>query len=536
MERKHEVVSLVSDEHAPNPASASGADVSEAASARSDSERVLHAVDEAFTPRDVEMLRQIDESVVFTRGLAFFQALVRALAQALNTRYSFVARFDDVDRSVMHILSFWDSAERTHKDNYTFPVAGTPCTFVLKGEIVAIPRDVLEHYPAERRRGVQSYLAIPLIDRAGVVVGHLVAADTKPNDWADVDLRIIRLFAMRTAAEIIRRQYEEELEQARIAAEAANRAKSEFLATMSHELRTPLNGILGFAQLLHRDPALGPQQLESLGIIKTCGEHLLTLINDVLDLAKVEAGKLELQSVEFDLPELVRMVAELARLRASQSGVAFELAASGDLPRLVCGDARRLRQILINLLGNAVKFTPSGRVCLRVVHAPKADGAIRLFFEVTDTGIGIPADQLERIFEPFHQVCANGASVEGTGLGLSITRRLVALMGGEIQVVSAPGRGSAFSFELAFGPASTPVNPQPLVAGETRAMAAHLPRAHASRLIELCREGDILGVRVELDRLASGGECSVTTLAQLQELAQRYDLRAIRQLIESHLS
>jgi len=240
-----------------------------------------------------------------------------------------------------------------------------------------------------------------------------------------------------------RKQAETERE-ARRAADAANRAKSEFLANMSHELRTPLNGILGYAQILLRDKTLAERQSAGLNVIRQSGEHLLTLINDVLDLAKIEAGKLTLNPEAIPLVGFLRVIADIIRVRAEQKGVDFILDMAPDLPQGIQADEQRLRQVLLNLLSNAVKFTDRGYVTLRARFLPPS----RLRFEVQDTGVGISQEQLELIFQPFEQVGETQRRQGGTGLGLAISRQFVRLMGGDIRVESCIGQGSTFWFEL----------------------------------------------------------------------------------------
>ncbi len=227
-------------------------------------------------------------------------------------------------------------------------------------------------------------------------------------------------------------------------AEQANRSKSVFLANMSHELRTPLNGILGYAQILQRDRTVGEKQIAALNVIQQSGEHLLTLINDILDLAKIEANKLELHRTQIHLPEFLRVIAEIVGVKADQKGLDFISDIDPDLPVVIQGDEKRLRQILLNLLSNSVKFTDCGQVTLRARFFPPA----RLRFEVQDSGVGIGEDQLETIFEPFEQVGDMRRQLGGTGLGLAISRQFVRLMGGEIRVESCIGQGSTFWFEL----------------------------------------------------------------------------------------
>ncbi|MGB3759331.1 MAG: MASE1 domain-containing protein [Rivularia sp. (in: cyanobacteria)] len=243
-----------------------------------------------------------------------------------------------------------------------------------------------------------------------------------------------------------------ELNKAKVLAERANHAKSDFLANMSHELRTPLNGILGYAQVLQRSRTLNDNNLKSVSIIHQCGEHLLTLINDVLDLAKIEARKMEIHPKDAHLPSFLQSVVEISRIRAEQKDVDFIYTADPDLPTGVQIDEKRLRQVLINLLGNAIKFTDNGAVTFNVsaiVNKSLADVPIWKFrFEIKDTGVGMSEEQLKGIFLPFEQVGKVEKQTEGTGLGLTISQTIVKMMGGEIQLESTLGEGSCFWFEV----------------------------------------------------------------------------------------
>ncbi len=253
-----------------------------------------------------------------------------------------------------------------------------------------------------------------------------------------------------------------QLATARDQAEAASRAKSDFLASMSHELRTPLNGVIGYAQVLQGDARLLPDQQERLRIVRSSGEHLLRMINDVLDLAKIEAGKLELRPAPFSLPDLLRDIAAAHAPAAAAKKLAFVLDAAPDLPSWVQGDAQKLRQILDNLVGNAIKFTPVGRIHLSVTRqrsatpSAGADSTAELIeFAISDTGPGIAGPDQARLFQPFEQATSRG-NAPGTGLGLAISRALVERMRGRLTLASSLGQGSTFSFAIELPAVSAP--------------------------------------------------------------------------------
>ncbi|MEW7986778.1 MAG: ATP-binding protein [Candidatus Thiodiazotropha sp.] len=310
-------------------------------------------------------------------------------------------------------------------------------------------KDQLENKVRERTEALEKsrLAAISIMEDVNI---QRKKAETSRKHAEKINKNLEQEIIQRLEVENRLRENEASLKHAIIAADSANRAKSVFLANMSHELRTPLNAILGFSEILVRDNMLSAEQRDSINVINRSGEHLLDMINDVLDLSKIESGRIEIEETPFDLKKMLYDLESMINVRVEHKALKFTLEFARDLSHFIVADTGKLRQILINLLGNAVKYTERGGISLRARSEPldgQHDSAM-LYFEVEDSGIGIPENKYEAIFIPFVQTGKSDQPGKGTGLGLAISKSLVELLGGQISVQSVVDKGSVFSFHI----------------------------------------------------------------------------------------
>lgn len=388
----------------------------------------------------------------------FFKTCIKNLASVYNAQYVFIGLVNKEHGRTVKTEAVW--AGSGFADNFEYELEGTPCADIIDNKLEIINSDADLKYPEDillSEMGVKSYFGAPLFDHEGNTIGLVSVMDIEPMYPASWIKPVLAMFSKRISAEYIRHKTMEELEnrveertlhlvKAKEEALKANNAKSEFLSRMSHELRTPLNAIMGFGQLLQEEN-INSEQKNSVNEITQASDHLLKLINEVLELAKIESGTISLETEDLDINEIVMESIALVKHNADKRSIIINPPENNE-ELIIAADRLRMKEVVINLLSNAIKYNNDGGEVNLKLSFPN-ETHIRL--EISDTGTGINEEDRERLFEPFSRLGAEYTAIEGTGIGLTITKRLIEMMGGTIDFSSEAGKGSTFWIDCPVG-------------------------------------------------------------------------------------
>ncbi|MFC0016601.1 hybrid sensor histidine kinase/response regulator [Roseibacillus persicicus] len=436
--------------------------------------RLLTFTARNYTENDTDLLEQAFQGTEFRVGRSYFRYCTEAFCKTFGMDYGLIARLDDSGKEPMaHSISFYNSRDG-YIQNIRYSLLNTPCILPYqKPGVSFVPDNLQKVFPMDLdliAMEAQSYIGLPILDENGKAIGHLALLHSKPiPEPTHTEKMFLKIFAARSGAELQRQRVEEELRRSQKKAEEGNQAKTRFLANMSHELRSPLNAVLGYSQLLGQSTALSETDRGRVENINRNGRHLLALINDVLDMSRIELKHLDIENSPVRLADIHQDVQALIFPPSNDSETTFLTSFAPDLPDTVLTDGAKVRQILTNLVTNSIKYGNGSEIKFQVSIDSNDDPQLStLHFTVSDEGPGIPKKVHERLFYPFergkHRLNSN---IDGTGLGLSIARRLARAMGGDITLVSEEGQGSAFTLSL---PVAIATEETPLVSCPTRSL------------------------------------------------------------------